>query len=59
MQVAEFFSKVRKVPALNGVEDFVGFFEGIFADGVEGLLAIPGAAVRGTKARHDRDRLLK
>ena len=58
-QVAEFFGQVGKVAALDGVEDFVGFFQGVFANGVEGLFAIPGAAAGSAQASHDGGRLLK
>jgi hypothetical protein len=58
-QVAEFLGQVGKVAALDGVEDFVGLFKGVFADGVEGLFAVPWAAARSAKTRHDGDGLLK
>ena len=58
-QIAEFFGKMREVAALNGVEDFVGFFKRVFADGVEGLLAVPGAAAGSAQPRHNGRRLLK
>ena len=58
-QIAEFFGQVGKVSALNGVEDFVGLFESVFADSVERLLAIPGAAIGSTQPSHDGHRLLK
>jgi hypothetical protein len=35
------------------VEDLVGFFERVGLDGIEGLLAIPGAAVFRAQAGHD------
>ena len=58
-QVAELFGEVREVAALDGVEDFVGFFQGVFADGFEGLFAVPGAAAGSAEARHDCGGLLK
>ncbi len=58
-EVAEFFRKMRKVTALDGIEYFVGLFQGVFANGVEGLLAIPWAPVRSAQARHNGHRLLK
>ncbi len=58
-QVAQFLGKVRKIAALDGVEDFVGLFQRVFPDGVERLLAIPGASVRGAQPGHDAHRLLK
>ena len=58
-QVAEFFGQVRKVAALDGVEDFVGLFKRVFANRVEGLFAVPRASARRPQPRHDRRRLLK
>ena len=58
-KIAKFFGQVRKVAALDGVEDLVGLFQRVFADGVEGLFAVPGAAAGSAKARHNGYRLLK
>jgi hypothetical protein len=58
-QVAQLLGQVRKVALLDGVEDFVGLFQGVFADGIEGLLAVPGASVGSAQPRHDLDRLRK
>lgn len=58
-EVAQFFTEVGEVFAVNGVEDFVGLFESVFFDGFEGLFAIPGAAVRGAEAGHDVNQPLK
>ena len=58
-QIAEFLFKMRKIAALDGVEDFVCFFERVFADGIEGLFAIPWAAAGRTKPRHDGRGLLE
>ncbi len=58
-QVAEFFSQVRKVAALDCVEDLIGLFEGVFANRVEGLFAVPGASTGRPQPRHNRRRLLE
>ena len=58
-QIAQFLGQVRKVAPLNGVEDLVGLFQRVFADGIEGLFAVPGAAVGRAQPRHDGHRLLK
>ena len=58
-QVAEFFGKMRKVSPLDGVEDLVGLFERVLTNGIESLLAVPGAATRRTQSGHDRRRLCK
>ena len=54
-QVAELVLEVGPGAALDGVEDLVGLLERVALDGVEGLLAVPGTAVRGAQASHDRD----
>ena len=43
-QVAEFAGKFVPVAIVDRFEDFVGLFQRVGLDGVEGLLAIPGAA---------------
>jgi hypothetical protein len=52
-QIAQLFCQVRKVAPLNGVEDLVGFFEGVLANGVEGLLAVPRATTGSRLVRAD------
>ena len=52
-QVAELVLQVRPGAALDGVEDLVGLFERVALDGVEGLLAVPGAAAGRAQAGHD------
>jgi hypothetical protein len=58
-EVAQFFGEVGPVLAIDGVEDFVGFLEGVGLDGVEGLFAVPGAASGGAEAGHDFDEALE
>ena len=52
-EVAEFIAQLRPGAPLNGVEDLVGFFQRMPLDRVEGLLLIPGAAVRPAQTGHD------
>ena len=42
-QVAEFFGDVVHVVRQDGVGQFIGFFDGVGTEGIEGLLALPGA----------------
>jgi hypothetical protein len=58
-QIAEFFGQVRPVAPLDGVEDLVGLLQRVFANGIEGLLAVPGAAAGSPQPSHDGHRLLK
>ncbi len=58
-QVAQLLGQMRKVAPLDGVEDLVGLFQRVFANGIEGLLAVPRAAARRAQPRHDGHRLLK
>ena len=45
-QIAELVLEVREVAALDRIGDLVRLLEGVGRDAREGLLAIPGAAVR-------------
>ena len=54
-EVAEFFGEFGVIAGLEGIEDFVGFFDEIGSERSVSLFAIPGAAARGTEAGHDRD----
>ena len=42
-QVAQFLGNVVHVVRQDGVGQFISFFDGIGAEGIEGLLAVPGA----------------
>ncbi|MNE65788.1 hypothetical protein D3C80_1612950 [compost metagenome] len=42
-QIAQFITQIGIVLALNGIQHFVGFFQGVRRDGGEGLLTIPRA----------------
>ncbi len=55
-QVAEFARQLGPVAIVDGLEDFVGFFQRVGLDGIEGLFAVPGAAAGCAQALHDRDR---
>ena len=56
-KIAELILEVGPRAALDGVEDLVGLFERVSFDRVEGLLAVPRAAIRGAQPCHDRYRL--
>ena len=58
-QITKLFGEVVEVAALNGVEDLIGLFKGVFANGVEGLLAVPWTAAGSAEPSHDGHRLLK
>ena len=58
-EVAKFFSEFGVIGAVEGVEDFVGFFDEIGAEGGVGLFAVPGATVRSAEAGHDSDELFE
>ena len=55
-QIAQFILQVGPGAALDRVEDLVGLLQRVSLDGVEGLLAVPGTAVRAAQTRHDSDR---
>lgn len=46
-EIAEFFAEAGPIAFVDGIEDFVGLFEGVLLDGVEGLCPIPGATIGG------------
>jgi len=54
-EVAEFFGDSSIIGGLQGVEDFVGFFDEIGAKSGVSLLAVPGTAIGRAEARHERD----
>jgi hypothetical protein len=54
-EVAEFFGEFGVIGGLEGVEDFVGFFDEISSERGVSLFAIPGAAAGRAEARHDGD----
>jgi len=58
-QIAQLLGQVGKVAPLDGVEDLVGLLKRVFADGIEGLFAVPGASAGGAQPRHDGRRLLE
>ena len=58
-KVAQFFGELVPVAAVDGVEHFVGLFERVGLDGVEGLLAVPRTAAGRAQAGHDLDQFLK
>ena len=52
-EVAEFFGEFGVVAGVEGVEDFVGFFDEIGAEGGVGLFSVPGAAAGSAEAGHE------
>ena len=54
-KIAEFFREFCVVRGVEGVEDFVGFFNEIRAKGGVGLFAVPRAAFRGAETGHYGD----
>ena len=52
-KVAELVFERGPVAALDGVEDLVGLLKRVFADRVEALLAVPGAAAGRAETLHD------
>jgi hypothetical protein len=55
-EIAELFGEFRVVSTVEGVENFVGFFNEVGAEGGVGLLAVPGAAIGRPEAGHDSDK---
>ena len=53
-EVAEFVAEVIEVAAGDGVDDLIGFLDGVGSDGCKILLEIPGTAAAGrSQRRHD------
>src|SRR5581483_7052375 len=52
-EIAQLTDEFGPIPIINGLEDFIGLFKSVGLDGVEGLLAVPGAAARSTQAGHN------
>ena len=54
-EIAEFVGEFGVVGGIERVEDFVGFFDEIGAEGGVSLFAVPGAAVGRAETGHDGD----
>jgi hypothetical protein len=52
-EVAELFGEFDVVVGVEGVENFVGFFNEIGAEGGVSLFTVPGAAAGSAEAGHD------
>ena len=53
-EVAEFVTQIIEIATCNGVDDFVGFLDGVGSNGREILFEIPGTAAAGrSQRRHD------
>jgi len=48
-QIAQFRGKMLGVARFHGVENFVGFFDQKFTQGLMGLLTVPGTTARPTQ----------
>src|SRR5215813_901078 len=58
-EIAQFAAQFIPVAFVDRLENFIGFFQRVRFDGVEGLLAIPRAASGGAQPGHNRDSTLK
>src|SRR5712664_2373652 len=58
-QVAHLFRKLGIVPAFEGFQNFVGFFDEVRSQRLMRLLAVPRAPVRGTQSGLDGDEFFK
>src|SRR5579864_1952020 len=58
-KITEFARKLVPIAIVDRFENFVGLFQGVGLNGVEGLLAIPRASARSAQLRHDRDGTLE
>ena len=52
-EVAQLVAQARPSRGVDGIQHFIGLFERVRLDGVEGLFAIPGAAVRRAQPGHE------
>ena len=58
-QVAKLAGQLVPVARVDGLQHFVGFFQRVGLDGVEGLLAVPGTSAGAAQPRHDGHGALK
>src|SRR5262249_13274996 len=58
-QIAELAAQLLRVVAIDRLGDLVGLLDDVLADRLVRLLAIPGAAARGTQPRHDLHQLVE
>src|ERR1022692_5249472 len=58
-EVAQLFREALPVAPVDGIEDLIGLFEGVGLDGIEGLLAIPGASTGRPQLGHQLHQFLK
>ena len=56
-EVTQLLAEVTRVAGVEGVQDFVGLLDQERAEGLAGLLPVPGAAAVATQARHHRQQL--
>ena len=58
-QVAKLAGQLLPVAIVDRLQNLICFLDRLWFDGVEGLLAVPRAAVRTAKTGHDCDRALE
>ena len=58
-QIAQFLGHFLIVARLDRVHQFVDFLDGVKAEGHVVLLAVPGAALRGTEPGHDSQKIVE
>src|SRR6266496_3395495 len=58
-QIAEFSLQLTPIAIVDGLKNFVSLFERVGFDGIECLLAVPGAPARPAQPGHDGDRALE
>src|SRR5215469_11814696 len=58
-KIAEFARELVPIAIVDRFEDFVGLLKRVWLDGVEALLAVPGASARRAQPSHDRDGALE
>ena len=58
-QVAEFAGQFIPITIVDRFQNFVGLFERVGLDGVEGLFPVPWASAGCAQPRHDRNRPLE
>src|SRR5258708_12179986 len=58
-QIAKVAGEFLPVAIVDRFQHFIGFFHRIALNGIEGLLAVPGAAAGGAQTFHDGYGLLK
>ena len=58
-EIAQLIPEVIPVATIDRIQNFVGLFQSVLANGVEVLLAIPGTPLRGAQTGHQVDQRFK